>query len=37
MASVQTAPNLPQGGGILPPNLNQQQINEYFTVRFDFN
>ncbi|KAL6713151.1 transcriptional regulator [Lecanora helva] len=30
MASVQTAPNLPQGGGnILPPNLNQEQINGY--------
>ena len=33
MASVQTAPNLPQGGAALPPNLNSAQINETFTVR----
>ena len=32
MASVQSAPNLPQGGAVLPPNLNTTQINEAWTV-----
>ncbi len=33
MASVQSAPNLPQGGAVLPPNLNTTQINELWMVR----
>ena len=32
MASVQSAPNLPQGGAVLPPNLNTTQVNELWMV-----
>lgn len=32
MASVQSAPNLPQGGAVIPANLNTTQINELWLV-----
>ena len=32
MASVQSAPNLPQGGAVLPANLNTTQIEQIWLV-----
>ena len=32
MASIQSAPNLPQGGAVLPPNFNTNQISEIYAV-----
>ena len=34
MTSVQTAPALPQGGAIIPPNLSQAQLQGMLDVRF---
>ena len=34
MASVQSAPAVPQGGASLPLNLTPQIVKEYYAVRF---